>query len=482
MREVSIAGADFEAWRAVARGLLAERVAPEEVVWSERVGGSLFRAAAVTASEGASDGPSTGSGQEGLGVPKRFVEAAGAVACHRDSERWGLLYRVLWRMVRGGERGLMDVEVDEDVYRLLLMERAVRRDVHKMHAFVRFRKVVGEDGDHYVAWHRPDHFIVRRAAGFFRSRFGVMRWTILTPDESVGWDGRELTFGPGVERSAAPGGDELEELWRAYYGATFNPARIKLRQMRKELPVRHWATLPETTVIEELLKDAPRRVEAMMKKAACPTATSAADYLPDRMELPVLAKAAEGCRGCGIYCNATQVVFGEGPVGAACMFVGEQPGDQEDLAGRPFVGPAGELLNAAMEEAGVSREQVYVTNAVKHFKWEPRGKRRIHAKPSAREVAACRPWLEAEIKVVKPRMIVCLGATASQSLMGAAFRLTQHRGEVMKETGWAPWVLATVHPSSLLRMPDRAAREAGREQFVSDLRMVARELKRSKKD
>lgn len=215
----------------------------------------------------------------------------------------------------------------------------------------------------------------------------------------------------------------------------------------------------------------------MTKKAACPTTTSAADFLPSRLELPVLAKAARKCQGCGIYCNATQTVFGEGPADATCMFVGEQPGDQEDLAGKPFIGPAGMLLSDVMQQVGIPRDQVYVTNAVKHFKWEPRGKRRLHAKPSAREVAACRPWLEAEIKVIEPKMIVCLGATAAQSLLGSAFRLTQHRGQIQKDTPWSPWLLATVHPSSLLRIPDHTAREEARAQFTDDLRLVAKHLK-----
>lgn len=214
-----------------------------------------------------------------------------------------------------------------------------------------------------------------------------------------------------------------------------------------------------------------------MKKAACPTTTSAADFLPSRLELPLLAKASKKCQGCGIYCNATQTVFGEGPADASCIFVGEQPGDQEDLAGKPFVGPSGTLLNQVMEQVGIPRDEVYVTNAVKHFKWEPRGKRRLHSKPSAREVAACRPWLEAEIKVIQPKLIVCLGATAAQSLLGNAFRLTQHRGEIQKNTPWAPWVLATVHPSSLLRMPDHDAREQARAQFAEDLQLVSKQLK-----
>src|SRR5688500_15018574 len=206
---------------------------------------------------------------------------------------------------------------------------------------------------------------------------------------------------------------------------------------------------------------------------------SAADFLPERLELPLLQTASKACRGCDLYCKGTQTVFGEGPAGATVMFVGEQPGDQEDRAGKPFVGPAGQVLNDALEQAGIPRDEVYVTNAVKHFKFEPRGTRRIHSKPNMREIKACRPWLLSEIATVKPRMIVCLGATAAQSLMGADFRLTQHRGEVL-ETEYAPWLLATVHPSSLLRIPDAGMREQARAQFVGDMRIVARRLKLEK--
>jgi len=212
------------------------------------------------------------------------------------------------------------------------------------------------------------------------------------------------------------------------------------------------------------------------ENSTCPTTGSAADFLPSKLDLKSLARAAGRCQGCPLYCNATQVVFGEGPPDAPCMFVGEQPGDQEDLAGKPFVGPSGQILSSTMEQVGILRDEVYVTNAVKHFKFEPRGKRRIHSKPSAREVAACRPWLEAEIKVVKPQVIVCLGATAAQSLLGSKFRLTQHRGQALRETPWAPVVFATVHPSSLLRIPDHEARQQAREQFVVDLKAVAKHL------
>jgi DNA polymerase len=200
---------------------------------------------------------------------------------------------------------------------------------------------------------------------------------------------------------------------------------------------------------------------------------SAAAFLPQRRTLPALREAVQGCRGCDLYKNATQAVFGEGASHAEVLFVGEQPGDKEDLAGRPFVGPAGQLFDKALDEAGIDREQTYVTNAVKHFKWQARGKRRIHQKPSWSETIACRSWLEAELEVVRPRVVVCLGATASQSILGRDFRVTQHRGELL-DSDVAEHVTATVHPSSILRQQDEASRKAEFTAFVDDLRVVAR--------
>jgi DNA polymerase len=219
-----------------------------------------------------------------------------------------------------------------------------------------------------------------------------------------------------------------------------------------------------------------------MKHATCESTGSARDFFPDRISLPQLRSAADHCRGCELYCNATQTVFGEGARDAFVMFVGEQPGDQEDLAGKPFVGPSGHMLDEVMDEVGIDRKHdVYVTNAVKHFKFEPRGKRRIHSKPSAREIAACRPWLEAEIQVVKPSIIVTLGATASQSLLGRTFSVMKHRGEVISDQPWAPWMLATYHPSALLRMPDERARHEAKANFKHDLAIVAKQIEKAKK-
>jgi uracil-DNA glycosylase family protein len=203
---------------------------------------------------------------------------------------------------------------------------------------------------------------------------------------------------------------------------------------------------------------------------------TAAPFVPDRPTLPKLRAAAAGCTACHLYKLGTQTVFGEGSADAEVVFVGEQPGDQEDLAGRPFVGPAGRVLDEGLAAAGIDRSQVYVTNAVKHFKWEPRGKRRIHQKPNWAEMTACRPWLEAELEVVQPDVLVCLGATAAQSLLGRQFRVTKMRG-VPVESELAPNVVATVHPSSILRAPDEAARQEAMRDFIRDLNAVAKLLK-----
>ncbi len=205
--------------------------------------------------------------------------------------------------------------------------------------------------------------------------------------------------------------------------------------------------------------------------------SSAADLLPEQLTLPALKEAAADCQACDLWKLGTQTVFGEGRRRAPVMFVGEQPGNEEDLTGKPFVGPAGRLLDQALEEAGIDRSQTYVTNVVKHFKWEPRGKRRIHKKPNAVEIAACRPWFEAEIAVVKPKVIVALGATAAQALLGPQFRVTKQRGEFIEST-LAPYVMATVHPSSILRAPDDETRRLEFRRFVDDLKKLARVIKK----
>jgi len=458
----------FEEWRSVCRGLLARDVPPSDVVFGDTDRSpSLFDAtddSEVSPPHAASESPVV------FRIPKSFLQAAERIACHTAADRWERLYRTLWRMTHGEPR-LLEVTTDDDVHRLVMMEKAVRRDAHKMKAFVRFRKVESPEGEHFVAWHRPEFRIVRLTAPFFARRFPSMCWTILTPSESVHWDLQQLNYGPGAAASEAPQGDELEDLWKTYYGSIFNPARIKLKMMTQEMPTRHWPTLPETDIIPDLLADAPRRVAEMIARQEG-FATSAADFLPQTLTFDALRAAAAGCKGCDLHEHATQTVFGEGPVDSSLMVIGEQPGDQEDLVGRPFVGPAGKILDEALAKVGIARDRIYVTNSVKHFKYNLSGKRRLHSNPDVREVTACKPWVEAEIELLQPQVIVCLGATAARQIIGPEFRVTKHRA-VPQKTRYCENTIGTWHPSAILRQPSQARRSEMLLELASDLRLAA---------
>jgi probable DNA metabolism protein len=469
MYRVALAGpVDLGGWRDAARRLARQNVDPADVVWT--VGGEIdlfgaLDAPAPAAPEGAA-----------FAVTRRFLDLAGTVIQHSDPERFALLYRMLCRL-RDEPRALEDT-VDPLVTRLRALAAAVRRDIHKMHAFVRFRTVMTEAGECFVAWFEPEHHIVEAATPFFARRFAAMRWSILTPERCAHWDGDVLRFSDGVDRSAAPNEDALEHLWRDYYAAIFNPARLKPQAMRSEMPKKYWRNLPEASLIEPLIRSAAARSAAMVQSG--PTAPNLRPQRGRVVEarsapagtLDALRLEASGCRRCPLADHATQTVFGEGPAEASIVFVGEQPGDQEDLAGRPFVGPAGKLFDQILAEAGIDRSTVYVTNAVKHFKFVPRGKRRIHQTPNAGEIQACRWWLGQELALLSPRLVVAMGVTALTGLRGVAAPLASVRGQALALSDGTP-LLATVHPSFLLRLPDEneKARETAR--FLEDLKRVA---------
>ncbi len=278
----------------------------------------------------------------------------------------------------------------------------------------------------------------------------------------------------------------MEDLWRTYYASTFNPARLRPQAMQSEMPKRYWKNLPEAALIPELMAAASVRTEAMVtrptsrpndrfQRVRAPVVDRAAtdDLAPESLD--ELARGVQGCRRCPLWRDATQGVCGEGPKRAALMVVGEQPGDQEDLVGRPFVGPAGRLLGAAFEEVGLNRRDLYLTNAVKHFKHEPRGKRRLHKTPNAAEVQACRWWLDHERRLVKPRLILALGATAGLAVLGRKPAVQTERGRVMTTADGAR-VLLTVHPAYLLRLPDPARRDSERARFLADLAAASAEF------
>jgi len=314
------------------------------------------------------------------------------------------------------------------------------------------------------------------------------RWSILTPELSVHWDGQSLTEGPGATRAEAPSGDPLEETWRTYYSSIFNPARLKVGAMLKEMPKKYWRNMPETSLVQPLIAGARQReidmIDASVIKEGLAHALEAERHIQVggnlRASWEALMKDARKCTRCDLYKHATQTVFGEGPLDASIMFVGEQPGDQEDIAGRPFVGPAGAVFDAALEKAGIDRSTVYVTNAVKHFKFVQKGKKRIHNKPGAGEIEACRWWIAHERELIRPPVTVALGATAARSLIGKTVTISKVRGEPLAlEDGSECWV--TVHPSSLLRMPDAEARHEARALFERDLKLIrkrAAELER----
>ena len=456
---------DFAFWRERARQLIQCDVPPDRISWVEPGGtGDLF----------AHEGPSRG--EKRLPVPradahpvrasKRFMQLARNAALHSDPQRFALLYQMLWRL-QSSPRFLED-KTDPDVRRLEELDKSVRRDSHKMHAFVRFREVQGEDGsEHYVAWFEPDHHIVRANAGFFMRRFVNMNWSILTPRGCIHWDGETMRESGPAQRSDAPADDPVEELWKSYYASIFNPARLKVGAMLSEMPTKYWKNMPEAELIRDLIAGAQAREAGMVAAGARPERKR-----PTTLE--AVAKGIAGCRDCPIAECGTRAVMGEGDPGAALMIVGEQPGDQEDQQSRPFVGPAGQLLDEYLERANIDRSAAYVTNAVKHFKFVQRGKRRLHQNPQAKEIDTCRWWLEAERDIVKPRVVLALGASAARGLLGKTVSISKARGAAIAlEDGVELWV--TAHPSYLLRL-EGAAREKQAALFKADLAAVRARL------
>ena len=455
----------LEAWRDQARMALAADIAPECLSWSDDNDSSLFGFKPV---------PPVSATLHAPAVPAGFVDLAHRVLAHRDPQRHALLYRLLWRLTHG-EKGLLGNPLDEDVHRARVLEKTIGRDLHKMKAFVRFREVPGSK-DRFVAWFEPEHQILDLVAPFFVRRFAGMHWAILTPYRSAAWNGEALVMGEGALPSDAPAEDANELMWQTYYNSIFNPARLNPRMMRQEMPQKYWKNLPETHQLPGLIRDAAARVRDMAVRDARPPAKPrmvqralpATRSTPNLSGLAALREAANTCRDCPLWQPATQTVFGEGPADARIMLLGEQPGDEEDLRGKPFVGPAGQVLDHALADAGLDRAALYLTNVVKHFKFTRSGKVRLHSKANAAEQQACRRWLDAEIASVDPVVIVCLGATAANALLGPGVELMTVRGKFQLLPD-GRIVMATVHPAWVLRQRGTASVEAAYRGFVEDL-------------
>lgn len=464
----------FERWRDLARDRAARGVPPDQIDWQmEGAVRSLFDGHGGAALQAV---------PHQLTVPKAFPQLARQLCAARVPGAFDLAYRLLLRVSR--QPGLLRNRADADMARAEGIAKNIRRDMHKMKAFVRFREV----GDpaakrrQFLSWFEPDHRIEELMGGFFARRFGDMDWIIITPEVTMRFAGEEVSF-KAVASSKPDLEDETEALWKTYYANIFNPARLKVKAMQSEMPKKYWKNLPEADLIPGLIAKAESRVQQMRETAPTLPPMRAArvlERLPGPVEIGADGPLAglQGCARCPLAGPATQAVPGEGLMDARLMIVGEQPGDQEDLAGRPFVGLAGQLFDRYAQEVGLNRHEAYVTNAVKHFKFQVRGKRRIHQSPNGQEVSHCRWWLDREIAAVQPKLILAMGAVAAQALTGNKKGIMSRRGRMENGLHGIP-VFLTLHPSALLRQPDATAQAEQARHFCDDLREVTRWLARA---
>jgi len=417
---------DWDGWRQATRGLILAGVEPDALSWS--VNG---------------DTTPLPKAQGSFHVPRALVSLASLAIQARDPDRFGLLYSLVWR-VNAGEK-LLEDDTDPDLSLVRQMALAVRADAHRMRTNTRFLAIPEDGGTRFLGWYEPAHFVLPANAQLIARRFPELTLSIVTPDGAAHWDGSSLLFGSGLRH--AEDDEALQAWWETYRAELIEQATSDV-------------SVPEA----EALDEAPRRPD---RPALGPVVLHTR---PD----PALrhsAKPASACHRCPLHEPATQTVFGEGPADAAVMFVGEQPGDQEDIIGRPFVGPAGQIMDRAMEEAGIDRRTVYVTNAVKHFKFTPRGKRRVHQTPEVPEIQACNFWLDVERAHVRPRLLVLMGASAARAVLGRPVTISRERGRPIRmPDGQA--VFVTVHPSFLLRVPDAAAKAREYTAFVQDLKAI----------
>ena len=461
----------FDAWRDAARRFAERDVDPAAITWEmEGAAASLFGDQSDALPDHAA---------RQISVPKDFPPLAKQLCASRAPGVFDLGYRLLLRVSQ--TPALMRNRADPDMNRAEELAKNIRRDMHKMKAFVRFREVTPEGAARrqFVSWFEPDHRIEELIAGFFARRFGDMDWVIVTPEVTTRFESGKITQ-EAIPATRPNLTDETEALWQTYYANIFNPARLKIKAMQAEMPKKYWKNLPEAELIPGLIAQAEARVSEM--QAAAPSlAPLRAGRVLDRLHQPRhapipggiegLRAELRGCARCPLARDATQAVPGKGPADAELMIVGEQPGDQEDLAGRPFVGPAGQLFDRLAAEAGLDRGSAYLTNAVKHFKFQVRGKRRIHQNPSAQEVSHCRWWLDQEIATVQPRLVVALGATAALALTGNGKNITRRRGTIKRGLHGGP-VLLGLHPAALLRQPDPRARSMQEASFRDDIAMA----------
>ncbi len=425
---------DFDGWRTAARSLRLAGVLPRKVAWT--VNGSEIDMAFP---EARPPGDAPGMRKGAFTVPKAFADLAVDVVLHRSPDRFNLLYRLLFRLAQNPR--LMEDAADSDVARARDFAGAVRAASARMEAEVRLRLIEDAPRPVHVGWHAPAHRVAERAALALTARYAQICFSVLTPEASLHWDTRTLTVGAGARLGDSPSDEAVEAHWRkrcmALFPATPAPPAISSRDLKAAL---------------RGSRDGPYERGAPASHAE-------------------IVAGVDTCRRCGLWREASRGVAGEGPARAALMLVGEQPSDPDDLAGRPFTGSAGALLDQALTAAGLTRSAVFLTNAVRHFKHERRGQRRLHRSPGPGEVDACRWWLDAERRLVQPKVVVALGATAALSVFGKALPVLSSRGQPRPLSGRTQG-LVTFHPAFILRLPDDRARRETFGALVQDLKLA----------
>ncbi len=423
---------DWDGWRAATRAHVLSGTPPEALRWRVGPGGV------------GTSGDPLPTGEGTFGVPRQLVALTAQTVQARDPDRFNLLYRLVWRAQAG--EPVLELRDDPELALARRLALAVRADAHRMRTHLRFLRL--EDAP-LLSWYAPAHFVLEANAQLLPRRFAAQPFVILTPDGSAHWDGASLRFGAGLDAAAVPDDAALAAQWRDYGADILDAARTG-------------SSIPEAETLDEDPRppNRPPIGPVVLHGASDPALLTA-------------ATEAVTCHRCPLGDPATQTVFGEGPADAALLFIGEQPGDQEDIIGRPFVGPAGQLLDRALEEAGIDRRRIYITNAVKHFKFTPRGTRRIHQTPEAPEIQVCRFWLDVERVRLRPKLTILMGATASRAVLGRPVTIGRERGRPFALADGATGFI-TVHPSFLLRVPDEETRQREYERFVAELRDAAR--------
>ena len=417
---------DWEGWRQATRALILAKQQPEALTWS--VGNEPTRWPDATGT---------------FHVPRALVSLASVVLQARIPDRFNLLYSLVWRANAGDK--VLDDDSDPDLSLARRIALAVRAEAHRMRTNIRFLPVPEDGATRFLGWYEPAHFVLPANAQLLARRHANLRLSIITPDGAAHWNGTSLLFGSGLRH--VQDDEALQAWWEQHRGALQEHATPDV-------------SIPEAEALDEV----PRQPD----RPALGPVVLHTEPSPD---LQQARKDALACHRCPLHAPATQTVFGEGPANAPVMFVGEQPGDQEDTIGRPFVGPAGQMMDRAMEEAGLDRRLAYITNAVKHFKFTPRGKRRIHQTPEVPEIQACNLWLEREREHVRPNLLVLMGGSAARAVLGRAVTISRERGRPFRlADGQTAFV--TVHPSYLLRIPDAAAKAREYDAFVQDLKSV----------